>query len=87
MEFSRILEPFPSPGDLPTPGIEPRSPTLQADSLLSGPPGKPKKPGVGSLSLLQGIFQPRDGTGVSRVAGGFFLYVIGHTDSRVEKRH
>ena len=25
--------PFPSPGDLPNPGIEPRSPTLQADSL------------------------------------------------------
>ena len=32
--------PFPSPGDLPNPGIEPRSPTLQADSLLSEPPGK-----------------------------------------------
>ena len=31
--------PFPSPGDLPDPGIEPRSPALQADSLLSGPPG------------------------------------------------
>ena len=33
--------PFPSPGDLPNPGIEPRSPTLQVDSLLSEPPGKP----------------------------------------------
>ena len=32
--------PFPSPGDLPDPGIEPRSPTLQADTLLSEPPGK-----------------------------------------------
>ena len=32
--------PFPSPGDLPNPGIEPRSPTLQADSLLTEPPGK-----------------------------------------------
>ena len=32
--------PFPSPGDLPDPGIEPRSPTLQADSLTSAPPGK-----------------------------------------------
>ena len=32
--------PFPSPGDLPNPGIKPRSPTLQADSLLSEPPGK-----------------------------------------------
>ena len=30
---------FPSPGDLPDPGIEPRSPTLQADTLTSEPPG------------------------------------------------
>ena len=35
--------PFPSPGDLPHPGIEPRSPALQADALPSEPPGKPKK--------------------------------------------
>ena len=34
--------PFPSPGDLPDPGIEPRSPSLQADALTSEPPGKPK---------------------------------------------
>ena len=33
--------PFPSPGDLPDPGIEPRSPALQADTLTSEPPGKP----------------------------------------------
>ena len=33
--------PFPSPGDLPNPGIEPGSPTLQADTLPSEPPGKP----------------------------------------------
>ena len=32
--------PFPSPGDLPDPGIEPRSPALQADALTSEPPGK-----------------------------------------------
>ena len=32
--------PFPSPGDLPDPGIELRSPTLQADALPSEPPGK-----------------------------------------------
>ena len=31
---------FPSPGNLPDPGIEPGSPALQADSLLTGPPGK-----------------------------------------------
>ena len=35
--------PFPSPGDLPNPGIEPRSPALRADALTSEPPGKPKK--------------------------------------------
>ena len=33
--------PFPYPGDLPDPGIEPGSPALQADSLLSEPSGKP----------------------------------------------
>ena len=45
MEFSRQEYwsglPFPSPGDLPDPGIEPRSPALQEDSLLSELPGKP----------------------------------------------
>ena len=39
---------------LPNPGVEPRSPTLQADSLPSEPSGKTKNTGVGSLSLLQG---------------------------------
>ena len=33
--------PFPSPGDLPNPGIKARSPALQADALTSEPPGKP----------------------------------------------
>ena len=33
---------FPSPGDLPNPGIEPRCPALHADALLSEPPEKPK---------------------------------------------
>ena len=45
MEFSRQEYwsglPFPSPGDLPDPGIEPRFPTLQADALLYELPGKP----------------------------------------------
>ena len=44
MEFSRQEYwsglPFPSPGDLPNPGMEPRSPALQADALPSEPPGK-----------------------------------------------
>ena len=40
---ARVLEwvPFPSPGDLADPAIEPGSPPLQADALLSEPPGKP----------------------------------------------
>ena len=33
--------PFPSPGDLPDPGLEPGSPALQGGSLPSEPPGKP----------------------------------------------
>ena len=63
--------PFPSPGDLPNPGIELVSPALQADALTSEPPGKPnislssffwvggaggKNTGVGCHSLLQEIF-------------------------------
>ena len=36
--------PFPSPGDLPNPGIKPGSSALQADSLTSEPPGKPTSP-------------------------------------------
>ena len=48
------------PGDLPNPGIEPRSPELQADSLPSEPPGKFKNTGVGSLSLLRGILPTQE---------------------------
>ena len=41
--------PFPSPGDLPDPLIEPGSPALQADPLPSEPPGKPTpQPGIKS---------------------------------------
>ena len=48
--------PRPPPGNLPNPGIEPRSLALQVDSLLSEPPGKPKNTGEGSLPLFQEIF-------------------------------
>ena len=45
MEFSRPEywngQPFPSPGNLPNAGIEPRSPVLQVDSLPAEPPGNP----------------------------------------------
>ena len=46
MGFSRQVYwsglPFPSPGDLPDPGIEPRSPAWQVDTSLSEPWGSPK---------------------------------------------
>ena len=47
-------------GDLSNPGIELRSPTLQAESLPTELPGKHKNTGVGSLSLLQGIFPTQE---------------------------
>ena len=63
MEFSRpeycSEQLFPSPGDLPNPGIDPRFPELPVDSS-SEPPGKPKNTGVGSLSLLQQIFPTQE---------------------------
>ena len=64
MEFSRPEHwsglPFPYPGDLPNPGIEPRFPALEADSLPAEPQGKPKNTGLGSLSLPQGIFPTQE---------------------------
>ena len=78
----------PPPRDLPHPGIEPRSPALQADSLPFESPGKPKNTGVGSLSLLQWIvltqdqnwgllpcrqiFLPAEPSGKPRLKGGLF---------------
>ena len=47
LEFSRPEywsgQPFPFPGDLPNPGIKPRSPALWVDSLPAEPPGKPRR--------------------------------------------
>ena len=64
MEFSRPEywsgQPFPSPGDLPNPGIEPRSPALQVDSYPAERQGKPQNTGVGSLSLLQWTFPTQE---------------------------
>ena len=44
-----------SPGDLPNPGIEPRSPTLQADSLPAEPQEKPNSK-TNSITLASGYF-------------------------------
>ena len=52
--------PFPSPGDIPGPGIEPGSPTVQADSLLSEPPGKPYESliVINQLNVMRYIASP-----------------------------
>ena len=52
---------FPSPGDLPNPGIKPRSPALQADALQSEPPGKPLKKVKVAQSCLT-LCEPMDYT-------------------------
>ena len=77
MEFSRQDYwsglPFPSPGDLLNPGIEPGSPALQADALPYEPPGKPEvKISQSCLTLcdpmdytVQGILQARILQGVA----------------------
>ena len=60
--------PFPSPGDLPNPGIEHRSPALQADALSSEPPGKPKAYTLMWTCLLA-ILQEINGTIKNRFGG------------------
>ena len=72
--------PFPFPGDLPNPGIEPGSPALQVDSLPAEPHRKPKNTGVGSLSLLQGIFPTQESNwGLQHCRQ--ILYQLSHTGS------
>ena len=108
VEFSRQEHwsglPFPSPGDLPDPGIEPGSPVLHADSLLSQPSGNQSESwsvmsdslpphglyspwdspgqttGVGGLSLLQGIF-PTQGSNPGLPHCGWILYQLSHEGS------
>ena len=64
-------------GNLPNPGIEPRSPSLQADSLPAEPQGKPKNTGAGSLSLLQGIC-PTQGSNPGLPHFRQILYQLSH---------
>ena len=54
---ARILSglPFPSPGDLPNPGFEPRFPALQADALTTEPPEKPQSHYQKSLHTIMTI--------------------------------
>ena len=60
---ARILElvAFPSPEDFPNPGTEPRSPTLQTDSLPTEPQGKPKNTGVGGWPIPSPADLPHPG--------------------------
>ena len=85
MEFSRqeywsgLL--CPSLEDLPNPGIKPESPALQADSLPSKPPGKPKNTGVGSLSLVQEIFLTQ-GSNWGLLHCRWILYQLSHREAK-----
>ena len=72
--------PCPFPGDLPNPGIEPRFPALQADSLLSESPGKPKNTGMGCHAILQGIF-PTWELNQGLLHCRWILYHLSHQDS------
>ena len=64
--------PCPPPGNLPNPGIEPRSPALQADSLLSETPGKPKNTEWVAYPLSRRSSWLRSQTRVPCIAGRFF---------------
>ena len=72
--------PCPPPGDLPNLGIKPRFPTLKVDSLPSEPPGKLINTGVGSLSLLQGIFLTQ-GSNPGLLHCGQILYLLSYQGS------
>ena len=75
-------QPFPSPGDFPNLGIEPRSPALRADSLPAEPQGKPKNAGVGSLSLPQRIF-PTQESNWGLLYCRQILYQLNHQESPI----
>ena len=79
---ARILEwvALSTPGDFSNPGIEPRSPTLLADSLPAEPQGKPKNTGVGSLSLHQRIF-PIQESNWGLLHCRWILYQLNHKGS------
>ena len=65
---------FPSPGDIPNPGIKPRSPALQADPLQSEPSGKPRNyitRVADSLCII------RQSTWWVTVLWGLILFILG----------
>ena len=76
IEFSReeywSRLPFPSPGDFPDPGTEPRSPALQAILYQLIQQGSPRILKWEAYPFSIGSSQPRNQTGASCIAGGFF---------------
>ena len=72
--------PLPSPGDVPNPRIEPRSPALLVDSLPASPQGKPKNTEMGSLSLLQQVF-PIQGLNQGLLNCRWILYQLSYEGS------
>ena len=64
--------PSPPLGDLPNPGIKPRSLALQVDSLPSEPPGKPMNTGVVAYPFSRGSSRSRKQIRISCIAGEFF---------------
>ena len=66
------VDSFPFSKDLPNPGIEPRSPSLQVDSLPTEPQGSPRVLEWVAYPFSRGSSQPRNQTGVSCIAGRFF---------------
>ena len=65
------------PGDLHNPGIEPRSPTLQVESLPSEPPGKPQTLEWVAYPFSRGSSRPRNQTRFTCNAGEFFAVFVG----------
>ena len=74
--------PCPPPGNLFNPGIKPKSPALQADSLPSEPPERPKNTGAVSLSLLQGIFLTQE-SNQGLLHCRYILYQLSYQESPV----
>ena len=81
---TRILEwvAMPSSRGSSQPGIKPRSPTLQVDSLPAEPQGKPKNIGMDSLSLLHWIF-PTQESNQGLLRCGRILYQLGYEGSPI----
>ena len=66
--------PFPSPGDLPDPGIKPGSTALEADALTSEPPGKSKL--IYVVRIMVTLYMGGETKSEPKGFGGFWKYSI-----------